>query len=144
MTDLVEIKYQVELADVSKKRIQDLDEEVNSFEICQFVVVRVYAGTEEQAGIPTIHDLRGVMELNKVRLMLLVPGSDKTMNLRGGTDSDLVSRQLKGSGGDLKGHTSPLIFTFSSSWNRGESVSGQIMKRSRSCRSRKGEKASGK
>ena len=46
-TYLVEIKHQVQLANVTKERIEHFHEEMYSLQICQLVVIRVDAGAEE-------------------------------------------------------------------------------------------------
>lgn len=56
-TYLVEIKDQIQFANVTKECIQNLDEKVDCFEIGQFVVIGIHAYAKEQASITTIHDL---------------------------------------------------------------------------------------
>ena len=55
--DLVEVEDEVELADIAKEGIEDLDEEVDGLEVGELVVVRVDADAEEQAGVSAIDDL---------------------------------------------------------------------------------------
>lgn len=51
------------------------------FQICQLVVVRVYARAEEEARVAAVDDLRGAAEFDKVGLVLLVAGSYEAVNL---------------------------------------------------------------
>jgi hypothetical protein len=71
--DLVEVEDKVKLADVSEKGIEDLDEEVNSLEECELVIVCVDAGAEEETGVAAVDDLV-VTELDKVGLVFLIAG----------------------------------------------------------------------
>ncbi|CEF88198.1 unnamed protein product [Fusarium graminearum] len=77
--DLVEVEDKVKLADVSEKGIEDLDEEVNGLEECEFVIVCVDAGAEEETGIATIDDLV-VTELDKVGLVFLIAGRNEAVD----------------------------------------------------------------
>jgi hypothetical protein len=77
---LIEVKHQVQLAHIPKEAIQDLNEEVYCFQIRQFIVVRIYAGAEEEACIPPVDDLV-VAELDEVRLVFLISGSDQAVDL---------------------------------------------------------------
>lgn len=52
--DLIEIKHQIQLANVSEELIQDFDKEMNGFQVCEFVVVGVDTGAEEEAGVPAV------------------------------------------------------------------------------------------
>ena len=36
---------------------ENLYKEMNGFQVCQFVVIRIHAYAEEQAGVTAIHDL---------------------------------------------------------------------------------------
>lgn len=78
--DLVEVKDQVELADVAEEGVQDLDEEVDGLEEGQLVVVGVDACAEEEAGVPAIDDLV-VAELDEVGLVFLVAGGYEPVDL---------------------------------------------------------------
>jgi len=69
--DLVEIKHQVQLADVSKERVQHLDKEVDRLEIGELVVVCVDARAKEESGVPPVDDLV-VPELDEIGLVFLV------------------------------------------------------------------------
>ena len=80
--DLVEVEDEVELADVAEEGVEDLDEEVDSLEEGELVVVGVDAGAEEEARVPPVDDLV-VAELDKVRLVLLVSRRDEAVDLRG-------------------------------------------------------------
>lgn len=56
-TYLVEIKDQIQFADITKECIQHFDEKVDCFEISQLVVIGVNTYAKEQSSITTIHDL---------------------------------------------------------------------------------------
>ena len=77
---LVKVEDEIELADVAKEGIEDLDKEMDRLEIGQFVVVGVDAETKKEACVPTVDDLE-VAELDKVGLVFLVPGGDEAMDL---------------------------------------------------------------
>jgi len=70
--DLVKIENQVELAHVAEEGVQDLNKEVDGFEVSELVVVGVDADAEEEASVAAVDDLV-VSELNKVGLVLLIP-----------------------------------------------------------------------
>lgn len=53
---LVEVEDEIQLAHVSKERIQNLDEEVNSLEVRELVVVCVDTGAEEETGVSAVDD----------------------------------------------------------------------------------------
>lgn len=78
--DLVEVEDQVQLADVAKEGVEDLDEEVDGLEEGELVVVGVDAGAEEEARVPPVDDLV-VAELDKVGLILLVSGRYEAVDL---------------------------------------------------------------
>lgn len=46
-THLVEIKHQIQFTNVSEKLIQHFDKEMDRLQVCEFVVIGVYAGAEE-------------------------------------------------------------------------------------------------
>lgn len=79
--DLVKVEDEIELADIAEELVQDFDEEVNSFQIGELVVVRVDACAEEEAGVATVDEFRGAAELDKVGLVLLVAGGYQTVDL---------------------------------------------------------------
>lgn len=54
---------------------------MNSLEVGQLIVVCVDAGTEEEAGIAAIDNLRTLPKLDKVGLILLITGGDEAMYL---------------------------------------------------------------
>lgn len=81
--DLVEIKDQVQLADVAEELVQHLDKEMYRLEVSELVVVCVDAGAEEQAGVAAIDDFGRAAELNKVGLVLLVSWGHEAMDLGG-------------------------------------------------------------
>jgi hypothetical protein len=51
------------------------------FKVRKFVVVCIYACAEEESSIPTIDDLRGAAEFDKVGLVFLITRSDKAVDL---------------------------------------------------------------
>lgn len=87
--------------DKSVCHTEDLDEQMNSFQIRQFIVIGIYAQAEEKACISSIHDLvvpeldRGPhstqgpndgtasqeTHLDEVGLVFLIPGGYKAMYL---------------------------------------------------------------
>ena len=94
---LVEIKHQIQFTDIPEELIQDFDEEMDRFQISQFVVVGVDAHAEEEPCVPPVDDLgggevlpdqgggvHGVVgggggggaEFDEVRLVFLVAGGD--------------------------------------------------------------------
>jgi hypothetical protein len=87
---LVEIKDEIQLADVSKELVQHFYKEMYGFQVGQLVVVGVDAGAKEEAGISTVYDLRGSSEFDKVGLVLLISGCDKTVDLGWGCASDML------------------------------------------------------
>lgn len=70
--DLVEVEDEVELAHVAEEGVEYLDEEVDGLEVGELVVVCIDARAEEESRVPPVHHLV-VSELDKVRLVLLVP-----------------------------------------------------------------------
>lgn len=78
--DLVEVEDQVQLADVAKEGVEDLDEEVDGLEEGELVVVGVDARAEEEARVPPVDDLV-VAELDKVGLVFLVAGCYEAVDL---------------------------------------------------------------
>jgi hypothetical protein len=69
--DFVEVKDEVQLANVAEEGVKDLDEEVDGLEVGELVVVGVDAGAEEEARVAAVDDLV-VPVLDKVGLVLLV------------------------------------------------------------------------
>jgi hypothetical protein len=53
---------------------------VYGLQIRQLVIIRIDAGAEEQARVPSVHDLV-VAELDEIRLVLLVAGRDEAVHL---------------------------------------------------------------
>ncbi len=53
---------------------------MNRLQVGELVVVGVYAGAEEEAGVPAVYDLV-VAELDKVGLVILVAGGDEAVDL---------------------------------------------------------------
>lgn len=109
---LVEVEHQVQLADIAKECIEHLHEEMYRLQIRQLIVVRVYAGTEKQARISSVHDLRRVSEFDEVGLVLLIARGNEAMDL-----TRILSVTESGSEGDGSA-TSPFSLTFSSSFAR--------------------------
>lgn len=81
ITHLVKPKDNIELANIAKERIEDLDEEVNRLEICQFVVVVVDADAEEKPRVPPVHYPVCATELDKIGLMFLISRRNEAVNL---------------------------------------------------------------
>ena len=78
---LIKVEHQIQLTNIPKELIQHLDKEVYGLQVCQFIIIRVNARTEEEAGIATVDDLAAAAELDEVRLVLLVARSDKAVDL---------------------------------------------------------------
>lgn len=76
----VKVKDKIQLAHVSEKGIQHLDEEVDGLEVRQLVVICVDARTEEEPGVPAVHNLV-VAELDEVGLVFLVAGRHEPVDL---------------------------------------------------------------
>jgi len=79
-TYLVEVKHQIQFTHIPKETVQHLHEEVNRFQVRQFVIVGVHARTEEEARVAPIDDLV-VAELDKVGLVFLIARGDEAVNL---------------------------------------------------------------
>lgn len=77
---LVEVEYQIQFAHVPKERVQHLDKEMNGFQVCKLIIIRVDAGAEEQPCVPTIHDLGRIPELDEVGLVLLITRRNQTVD----------------------------------------------------------------
>lgn len=80
--NLVKVKHQIQFTYIPEETIQHLDEEMNSFQVRQLVVVCVHAHAEEQPRVAPVYYFRGA-EFNKVGLMLLVSWRNQPMDLRG-------------------------------------------------------------
>lgn len=52
--DLVEIKHQIQLANIAEELIQDFHKEMYSLQISQLVIVGVNASAEEQARVAPV------------------------------------------------------------------------------------------
>lgn len=78
--DLVEVEDEIELADVAKEGVEDLDEEVNGLEVGELVVVCVHADAKEEAGVAAVDDFV-VAKLDKVGLVFLVAGRHEAVDL---------------------------------------------------------------
>ena len=57
--DFVEIEDQIQFAHIPEKLIKDLHEEVDSFKVCQLVIVRIDADTEEESSVAAVDYLGG-------------------------------------------------------------------------------------
>jgi hypothetical protein len=80
-THLVEVEDQIQLAHIAEEGIEHLHKEMYSLQICQFVVVRVDACTEEQPGVSPIYYFGHVPELDEVRLVFLIAGRNEAVDL---------------------------------------------------------------
>ena len=67
---LVEVVDEVELADVAKVVVEDLDKEVDGLEARELVVVEVDAHDKEEPDVAPVHELV-VAELDKVRVAVV-------------------------------------------------------------------------
>ena len=79
-TYLIKIKDQIQLAHVPEELIQHLDEKMYGLQITQFVILRIDADAEEEAGVAAVDDFEAP-ELDEVGLVFLVPRCDKAVNL---------------------------------------------------------------
>lgn len=82
-THLVEVEDQIQFTYIAEELIQHLDEEVDSLQVCQLVVIGIHTDAEEQPRVSTVDDLSASAELDKVRLVFLISRCDKTMDLGG-------------------------------------------------------------
>ena len=76
VTYLVEVEHQVQFTNIPKECIQNFHEEVYGLEVCQFVVICIDTGAEEQAGVSTVYDLGHIAKLDEVGLVLLIAWRD--------------------------------------------------------------------
>lgn len=76
---LVKVKYKIQLAHVSEKRIQHLYKEVDRLEVRQLIVIRVDARAEEESRVSAVDDLI-VAELDEVGLVFLVTGGHEAVD----------------------------------------------------------------
>lgn len=53
---------------------------MNRLQVCELIVVGIYASAEEQAGIAAVHHFRGATELDEVGLVLLIARCDKAVD----------------------------------------------------------------
>lgn len=138
--DLVKVEDEIEFTDIAKELIEDLDEEMDGFEIGEFVVVGVDTDTEEQAGVAPVDDLGGRQvlahqrlaesrvggrtgrgwrgaEFDKVGLVFLVAWCDQAVDLEQRRKEGNSSGRMYVLDYDLVRclHTSVFNFTFSSS-----------------------------
>lgn len=78
--NLVKVEDEIQLADIAKESIEDLNEEVNCLEVGKFVVVGVDTSAEKEPGVSAVDDFV-VAELDKVGLILLVARRNETVDL---------------------------------------------------------------
>ena len=97
-THLVEIKHEIQLADVAEEAVEHLDEEVDRLEVRELVVVGVDADAEEEPRVAPVDDLEGA-EFDEVGLVLLVAGRDEAVDLRGREGGVSVGVGFGGFGG---------------------------------------------
>ena len=78
---LIKVEYQVQFTHVAKELIQHFHKEMYRFQVCELVVVGVYARAEEQSGIAAVDHFRSAAELDKVGLVFLVARRDEAVDL---------------------------------------------------------------
>jgi hypothetical protein len=78
---LIKVEHQVQLAHIAKELIQHFHKEMYRFQVCELIVVGVYARAEEQSGIAAVDDFRGAAELDEVGLVFLVARRDEAVDL---------------------------------------------------------------
>lgn len=61
--------------------IQHLHEEMDSLQVRKLIVISVHANAEEQPRVSAVDNLSAAAELDKIRLVFLVSGSDEAMDL---------------------------------------------------------------
>jgi len=54
---LVKVEDEIQLTDISKEGIEDLDKEVNGLQVCKLVIVGIDTQTKEETGVTTVHNL---------------------------------------------------------------------------------------
>lgn len=77
---LVKVEDQIQLTDIAKEGVKNLDKEMDCLKIRQLVIVGVDACAEEKARVPPVDDFV-VAELDKVGLVFLVSRRYKSMDL---------------------------------------------------------------
>ena len=83
--DLVKVKDNIELTDIGKVTVQQLDKQVNRFQVAQFILRHIHGNGKEQASIPPINELV-IVVFNKIRVFL-VAGRHQAMDF--GFDANL-------------------------------------------------------
>lgn len=115
---LVKVEDQVQFADVAEESVEDLDEEVDSLEVGQLIVIGVDTRAEEEACVATVDDLV-VAKLDEVGLVFLVTRCYKPMDLMITVRSESANQPSSGKWFRRKqtgvARTSPLSLIFSSS-----------------------------
>lgn len=94
---LVKVEDQIQFADVAEEGVEDLNKEVDGFEVGQFVVVGVDARTEEETCVATVDDLV-VTELDEVGLVFLITRCYKPVDLVVAAHYMSVNRWSNGEG----------------------------------------------
>ncbi len=89
--DLVKVEDEIELGDVAKEGVEDLDEEVDGLEVGELIVICVDADAKEEAGVAAVDDFV-VAKLDKVGLVLLVARRDEAVDLALELDLFLVAK----------------------------------------------------
>ena len=82
-THLVEVEHQIKFTHIAEELIQHFDEEVDSFEVRQLVVIGVHTDAEEQPRVSTVDNLGASAEFDEIRLVFLISWCDETMDLSG-------------------------------------------------------------
>lgn len=78
--DFVKVEDEIELGDIAEEGVEDLDEEMDSLKVGEFVVVCVDTDAEEEASVAAVDDFV-VAKLDKVGLILLVARRDEAVDL---------------------------------------------------------------
>ena len=78
---LVKVEHQVQFTHIAKELIQHFYKEVYRFQVCELVIVGVYARAKEQSGIAAVDDFRCAAELDEVGLVFLIAWSDEAVDL---------------------------------------------------------------
>lgn len=74
MTNLPEVEDQVQFANIAEESVENFNKEVYSLKVSEFVIVRVNASAEEEAGVAPVYDAV-VAKFDEVGLMFLISGS---------------------------------------------------------------------
>ena len=74
------MERRTKLADIAKKAVKHLHEEVDGLQIAQLIVIGVDADAEEEASVTAVDDFEVVPEFNEVGLVFLVAWGDKAVD----------------------------------------------------------------